>query len=256
MEAIPGTTLEFGERIGGYLNYQYNGKHPELNDTKYMLTQETADNMLSDIHKVVCKYFPWIQDFVVFQYKDGTIRMDFDYLSMLHTDRRYSTRNLEADPAAGGAEIAPGSRPHHKERSRIMLNVTYLAVLEPGEDGSYSVFFPDLPGCFSYGKDLDEAQRNAAEAASLHVYGMECDNEEIPAPSVCLSKEDTDGNIVMSVTIHPDLFRMKKDNERIKTNITLPAWLKRLAEEQKVNYSRLLESALIDYLQIPKTNLK
>lgn len=45
--------------------------------------------------------------------------------------------------------------------------------------------------------------------------------------------------------------RIKKDNERIKTNITLPAWLKRIAEEQKVNDSRLLETALIDYLQIP-----
>ena len=66
-----------------------------------------------------------------------------------------------------------------------------------------------------------------------------------------LSKEDTGGNVVMPVTIHPDLFRMKKDNERIKTNITLPAWLKRIAEEQKVNYSRLMETALIDYLQIP-----
>lgn len=135
-----------------------------------------------------------------------------------------------------------------------MLNVTYLAVLEPEEDGSYSIFFPDLPGCFSYGKDLDEAQRMATEAASLHVYGMECDHEEIPVPSVNLSREDTEGNIVMPVTIHPDLFRMKKDNERIKTNITLPAWLKRIAEEQKVNYSRLLETALIDYLQIPKSN--
>ena len=50
------------------------------------------------------------------------------------------------------------------------------------------------------------------------------------------------------------LFRMKKDNERVKTNITLPAWLKRIAEEQKVNYSRLLETALMDYLQIPKSN--
>ena len=80
---------------------------------------------------------------------------------------------------------------------------------------------------------------------------MECDNEEIPIPSVNLSKEDTEGTVVMPVTIHPDLFRMKKDNERIKTNITLPAWLKRIAEEQKVNYSRLLETALIDYLQIP-----
>jgi predicted RNase H-like HicB family nuclease len=135
-----------------------------------------------------------------------------------------------------------------------MLNLTYLAVLEPGTDGSYSVFFPDLPGCFSYGKDLEDAQRMATEAASLHVYGLECENEEIPTPSLNLSREDTDGNVVMPVTIHPDMFRMKKDNERIKTNITLPAWLKRIAEEKKVNYSRLLETALMDYLQISKVN--
>lgn len=107
-----------------------------------------------------------------------------------------------------------------------MLNLTYLAVLEPGVNGFYSIFFPDLPGCFSYGKDLEDAQRMAAEAAELHVYGMECDNEEIPSPSTSLSKEDTEGNIVMPVTIHPDHFRMKKDNECVKTNITLPAGLK------------------------------
>ena len=133
-----------------------------------------------------------------------------------------------------------------------MLNLTYLAVLEPGEDGSYSVSFPDLPGCFSYGDNLTDAQRMAEEAASLHVYGMERDGDEIPTPSLNLSKESTDGNVVMPVTIHPDLYRAKRDNERIKTNITLPAWLKRIAEEQKVNYSRLLETALIDYLQLPK----
>ena len=133
-----------------------------------------------------------------------------------------------------------------------MLNLTYLAVLEPGEDGSYSVSFPDLPGCFSYGDNLAEAQRMAEEAASLHVYGMERDGDEIPTPSLNLSREVTNGNVVMSVTIHPDLYRAKRDNERIKTNITLPAWLKRIAEEQKVNYSRLLETALIDYLQLPK----
>ena len=133
-----------------------------------------------------------------------------------------------------------------------MLNLTYLAVLEPGEDGSYSVSFPDLPGCFSYGDNLTEAQRMAEEAASLHVYGMERDGDEIPTPSLNLSRESTDGNVVMPVTIHPDLYRAKRDNERIKTNITLPAWLKRIAEDQKVNYSRLLETALIDYLQLPK----
>lgn len=132
--------------------------------------------------------------------------------------------------------------------------MTYLAVLEPGEDGSYGISFPDLPGCFSFGENLTEAQHMAAEAASLHVYGMERDGEEIPTPSVSLPRETTDGMIVMPVTIHPDLYKMKRDNERVKTNITLPAWLKRIAEEQKVNYSRLLETALIDYLQIPKSS--
>lgn len=132
-----------------------------------------------------------------------------------------------------------------------MQNLTYLAVLEPSTNGSYSIYFPDLPGCTSFANNLEEAAHMAAEAASLHVYSMECDKEEIPIPSVNLPKEDTEGNVIIPITIHPDLFRIKKDNERIKTNITLPAWLKRIAEKQNVNYSRLLETALIDYLQIP-----
>ena len=132
-----------------------------------------------------------------------------------------------------------------------MLNLTYLAVLEPGEDGSYGISFPDLPGCFSFADNLAEAEQMAAE---LHVYGMEKDGEAIPEPSTSLPPEVTAGMVVMPVTLHPDMYRLKRDNERVKTNTTLPAWLKRIAEEQKVNYSRLLETALLDYLQIPKAN--
>ena len=135
-----------------------------------------------------------------------------------------------------------------------MLNLTYLAVLEPGEDGSYGISFPDLPGCFSFSDSLAEAGQMAAEAAELHVYGMERDGETIPEPSTSLPKEMTEGMVVMPITIHPDLYRLKRDNERVKTNTTLPAWLKRIAEEKKVNYSRLLEGALLEYLQIPNAN--
>ena len=135
-----------------------------------------------------------------------------------------------------------------------MLNLTYLAALEPGEDGSYGISFPDLPGCFSFADNLAEAEQMAAEAAELHVYGMEKDGEAIPEPSTSLPPEVTAGMVVMPVTLHPDMYRLKRDNERVKTNTTLPAWLKRIAEEQKVNYSRLLETALLDYLQIPKAN--
>ena len=82
-----------------------------------------------------------------------------------------------------------------------MKNLTYLAVLEPGEDGSYSVSFPDLPGCFSLGDDLQDARRMAEEAASLHVYGLEEDGEEIPVPSKDVPHEYVEGNIIMPITI-------------------------------------------------------
>ena len=91
-----------------------------------------------------------------------------------------------------------------------MLSMTYLAVLEPGEDGSYGISFPDLPGCFSYGENLAHAGQMAAEAASLHIYGLEQDGDEIPTPSLSLPKDEIEGMVVMPVTIHPDLYRAKQ----------------------------------------------
>ena len=56
-----------------------------------------------------------------------------------------------------------------------LQGVTYLAVLEPGEDGSYGISFPALPGCFSYGENLAYAGQMAAEAALI-------DYLQIPMP--------------------------------------------------------------------------
>lgn len=44
-----------------------------------------------------------------------------------------------------------------------MRKLSYLAVFEPSGDG-YSVYFPDLPGCISYGNSYEEAQKEAADA--------------------------------------------------------------------------------------------
>lgn len=130
-----------------------------------------------------------------------------------------------------------------------MRKLTYLAVLEPSED-SYGVFFPDLPGCISLGDTIAEAQENAQEALSLHIYGMEKDGDTIPKPSTALSKEDSDGCIVVPVTIYPDLEAARLDSRKVKTNCSIPAWLKNLAEQKHVNYSQLLETSLKDVLGI------
>lgn len=133
-----------------------------------------------------------------------------------------------------------------------MRKVTYMAVFEPSTDG-YAVSFPDLPGCISFGDSFEAAQREAEDALGLHLYGMEQDGDPIPAPSAfpAVDPDTTPGYLVGPVTVYPDLVRNELDNRRVKTNTTIPAWLKDAAERRGgVNYSRLLETALLDYLGI------
>lgn len=132
-----------------------------------------------------------------------------------------------------------------------MHKLTYFAVFEPVETG-YSVYFPDLPGCVSYGEDFEEAQKQAADALGLHLYGMEKDGDEIPAPSKALQVDTgtAAGFIISPVSVFPSMVRNELDNRAVKTNLTIPAWLKEIAEAQGVNYSKIFQSALMDYLGI------
>jgi post-segregation antitoxin (ccd killing protein) len=56
--------------------------------------------------------------------------------------------------------------------------------------------------------------------------------------------------MVVPVTIYPDVFKDEMDNRRVKTTITIPRWLKEVAEKEGINYSRLLETAIKDTLEI------
>ena len=54
----------------------------------------------------------------------------------------------------------------------------YDAVFEKEEDGGYSVWIPDLPGCASQGNNLEEAIENIKEAAELYLEDADSDKIE------------------------------------------------------------------------------
>lgn len=59
----------------------------------------------------------------------------------------------------------------------------YVAVIEEsGPDQAVGVWFPDLPGCFSAGDDVDEAIRNAGEAILLYAEALARAGRALPAP--------------------------------------------------------------------------
>lgn len=42
-------------------------------------------------------------------------------------------------------------------------------ILEPSDEGGFTVYVPALPGCISEGKTLDDAKRNIREAIELYL---------------------------------------------------------------------------------------
>ena len=59
----------------------------------------------------------------------------------------------------------------------------YIAYLHKDKDSDFGVSFPDLPGCITAGKTLEEAREMAVEALTFHLAGMVEDGEPVPEPS-------------------------------------------------------------------------
>ena len=125
-----------------------------------------------------------------------------------------------------------------------MRKLTYYAVFEPSTNGSYGVYFPDFPGCVSMGDNFSHAERMAFEALSLHIYGMEQDGDALPRVTLPPFDDMPPNAIVMPVTVFPDIVKNEFDNKAVKTNITLPSWLKDWAGTQGINLSQTLQTAL------------
>jgi predicted RNase H-like HicB family nuclease len=51
-------------------------------------------------------------------------------------------------------------------------------VLEPSEEGGYTVYVPALPGCISEGENVDEALENIKEAIELYLEPVATDITE------------------------------------------------------------------------------
>lgn len=62
-----------------------------------------------------------------------------------------------------------------------LKSLNYTIILQKEDEGGYTVTVPMLPGCVTYGKDIDEAKRMAKEAITLYLESLAEHNEEIPS---------------------------------------------------------------------------
>ena len=118
------------------------------------------------------------------------------------------------------------------------MEYIYPAVFHTNEDGSFTITFPDLPGCVSEGKSLGNALHMAQDALKQYMACMEELGESIPAAT----RAD---KIAVGAGEYISLTRAEtRDVRAVRRTVSIPQWMDEQAIQGGLSLSRILQDAL------------
>ena len=130
------------------------------------------------------------------------------------------------------------------------MNYIYPAVFYPEGDGKYSVIFPDLNDLATYGDNLADAFAMAQEACGQYLFTSLRDGDVLPAPTPLDAVEkDEDAALVNLICVNLDEYARAYNDKAVKKTLSIPAWLNTACENYGINYSKVLQDALIAKIQ-------
>ena len=130
-----------------------------------------------------------------------------------------------------------------KERSVYPIIITK-------EKECFYVRIPDFETA-TQGRSIADAIMMARDAIGLVGIDMMDDGKDLPEPNT-KTYEVEEKDIVTLVDVDFVDYRKRVDNRAVKKNCTIPYWLSVEAEKAGINYSRILQDALIKILGISR----
>jgi antitoxin HicB len=131
-----------------------------------------------------------------------------------------------------------------------MAKYAYPAVFTPEKDGGYSVYFPDIEGCYTQGDNMADAIFMAEDALELMLYEYEEGNKEMPKPSDLQKIKSNEGEIVSYVSADTLKYRKMFNNKAVKKTLSIPEWMNEAAMRENINFSQVLQDALVQRLNL------
>lgn len=127
------------------------------------------------------------------------------------------------------------------------MQYTYTGVITE-KNGTFYAKVPDVNGCVTTAPTLTEAIALITDALNLCLVGLE--DEEIipnePTPQAEVPHLPTDIlTIIQADTIK---YRSMTDTKAVRKNVSLPAWMSKLADKRGINCSKVLQEALATIL--------
>ena len=131
----------------------------------------------------------------------------------------------------------------------------YPAVFTYEEGQEIAVEFPDLDVATS-GTDDNDALLSARELLGCVIFGLEEDGEELPVPTPLSKMKLQTNERAVLIDVYMPSIRNAHINKSVSRTVTLPAWLNSIALEHNINFSQLLQKALMEYLGVTNNILK
>lgn len=131
-----------------------------------------------------------------------------------------------------------------------MMKYVYPAIFTPAEEGGYLISFPDFPNIHTDGDSLAEAMDMAEDALNLWLWNAEEEGWEIPAPSNVKDLQRAGDVVVTLIKADTLEYRKHNDTQAVKKTLSIPRWLDTIAREHNVNFSNVLQNALMNELKV------
>ena len=129
----------------------------------------------------------------------------------------------------------------------MSMKIYYPSVFQREEKG-FSVWVPDIQGCVSQGDTFEEAVECITEAIGACLETLADNHLDIPKPSSPEKIETSERQFVSMVAFDPVAYDAKYSTKATKKTLTIPTWLNSVSEKNNVNFSAVLQAALIEKL--------
>ncbi|NMA94176.1 MAG: HicB family protein [Clostridiales bacterium] len=128
------------------------------------------------------------------------------------------------------------------------MKKAYPIIISPTA-GGYSVYIPDFD-INTQGADIPDAIFMARDAIGLVGIDMQDDGEALPEAAPLESIRGGDEDIVSLVDVDFAEYRRRHDNRVVRKNLTIPSWLNEEGIARGINFSQVLQEALIEKLGV------
>lgn len=128
-----------------------------------------------------------------------------------------------------------------------MHKLFYPAVFHQDEDAIW-VSFPDFPECLTQGDSMDQAYEMAIDCLGLSLSYKEDNKIELPKPSSPKGIATDDSSFIVVVEFDMAAYKKKHNAKAVKKTLSIPEWLNEEAVAMGVNFSQVLQEALLQKL--------